>query len=677
MVGGIATIWVAFFVFLAGFHTTSSRSFVVDWKNDVFLKDGEPFRYISGSFHYFRVPRFYWQDRLSKMKAAGLNAVQTYVAWNMHEAKEGQYDFSGDNDLIAFIQMANSAGLLVLVRAGPYICAEWDLGGLPAWLLKNYTTAKFRSSTDKNYIAAVDRWMGVLLPKLKPLLYANGGPIIAVQVENEYGSYYTCDHEYMTHLQTLFEQYLGKDVILYTTDISNDRNIDCGSLPTLFTTVDFGAGEDPAGAFSHLRKYRPHGPLVNSEYYPGWLDHWGGGHQKRQASQIAKYLDEILALNASVNLYMFEGGTNFGFMNGANGGGGPSYSPQPTSYDYDAPLTEAGDPTTKYFVLMETIAKYAPVPPGPVPPATQKFAYGKVMMAKVSTFYDVLANLTPSGPVASNKTLTMEQVGQNYGFILYRTTIPSSISGSTANISIPKLADRGIVFVDKIRQATLIRVGPKTEATIDVKPGSTLDILVENMGRINYGSALQDPKGIVGNVTLDKMVLSDWSIYPLDLDPVVKESVPSEFEDEDNIQIPSFYTGTIPPSPDGTPRDTFLKLPGWFKGQAYVNGFNLGRYWPVVGPQITLYVPASVLLSGKQNTSKLVLFELDNAPCKTPDDCYVEFLDKPNVDGPVHPMKGEIKGFDDWTAMYGDLMPQDVKPKTKGSKILDRDQALA
>ncbi|CAH3193164.1 unnamed protein product, partial [Porites evermanni] len=548
-------------------------SFVVDWKNDVFLKDGEPFRYISGSFHYFRVPRFYWQDRLSKMKAAGLNAVQTYVAWNMHEAKEGQYDFSGENDLLAFIQMANSAGLLVLVRAGPYICAEWDLGGLPAWLLKNYTTAKFRSSTDKNYIAAVDRWMGVLLPKLKPLLYANGGPIIAVQVENEYGSYYTCDHEYMTHLQTLFEQYLGKDVILYTTDISNDRNIDCGSLPTLFTTVDFGAGEDPAGAFSHLRKYRPHGPLVNSEYYPGWLDHWGGGHQKRQASQIAKYLDEILALNASVNLYMFEGGTNFGFMNGANGGGGPSYSPQPTSYDYDAPLTEAGDPTTKYFVLMETIAKYAPVPPGPVPPATQKFAYGKVMMAKVSTFYDVLANLTPSGPVASNKTLTMEQVGQNYGFILYRTTIPSSI----------------ICLI----------------CSLDIVPGKQrFDIAVG-----------------------DLIDLSDL-IY-------------------------------------------------FLQGQAYVNGFNLGRYWPVVGPQITLYVPASVLLSGKKNTSKLVLFELDNAPCKTSDDCYVEFLDKPNVDGPVHPMKGEIKGFDDWTAMYGDFMPQDVKPKTKGSKILDRDQALA
>ncbi|XP_029200002.2 LOW QUALITY PROTEIN: beta-galactosidase-like [Acropora millepora] len=661
MASGAAGWRFAVLIFLLGIHFSFPRSFTIDYKNDVFLKDGEPFRYISGSFHYFRVPKPYWEDRMKKMKSAGLNALQTYVAWNLHEPKEGVYDFNGNNDVESFIRMAQSAGLLVIVRAGPYICAEWDLGGLPPWLLKNYTTAKFRSSTDKDYLAAVDRWMSVLLPKLKPLLYANGGPIIAVQVENEYGSYFTCDHQYMSHLQALFEKYLGQDVILSTVDGYSDKMLECGSLPSLFTTVDFGPGIDPAKAFAVLRKYQPNGPLVNSEFYPGWLDHWGGKHQTRGAADVAKYLDMILALNASVNMYMFEGGTNFGFMNGANGNSDYRiYEPQPTSYDYDAPLTEAGDPSTKYFVLMETIAKYAPVPAGPVPPASQKFAYGKVMMKKSFSFFDVLANLSVSGPVVSNGTLTMEQLGQNYGFLMYRTKIPGSVKGSTANISIPGLRDRGVVFVNQVRQATLIRVSGRTKASITVSQGGTLDILVENMGRINYGPHLQDPKGILGIVTLGEVELMNWKMYPLDFDPVVAAAKPMYMynnmdEYEADTQIPSFYSGVIPPAPDGIPRDTFLKLPGWFKGQAYVNGFNIGRYWPVLGPQIAMYVPATALSDAGYNmNSKLVLFEVDNAPCQSTEKCYVEFLDRPLINGAVHPMKGEVEMFQDWTAKYAD-----------------------
>ncbi|XP_068739243.1 beta-galactosidase-like [Montipora capricornis] len=650
----------AIFLLLSVVHLSFPRSFSIDWENDVFLKDGKPFRYISGSFHYFRVPKPYWEDRMKKMKSAGLNTLQTYVAWNLHEGKEGVYNFTGDNDLEGFINMAQSAGLLVIVRAGPYICAEWDLGGLPPWLLRNYTTAKFRSSTDKVYLAAVDRWMSVLLPRLRPLLYANGGPIIAVQVENEYGSYFTCDHQYMSHLQATFEKHLGKDVILFTTDGGfSEKLLECGSLPSLFTTIDFGAGSDPAKAFALLRKYQPNGPLVNSEFYPGWLDHWGGKHQMRNTADVAKYLDMILAMNASVNMYMFEGGTNFGFMNGANGNADSSvYEPQPTSYDYDAPLTEAGDPTTKYFVIMETIAKYAPVPAGPVPPATQKYAYGKVMMSKSFSLFEVLANLSSSGPIVSNDTLTMEQIGQNYGFILYRTKIPHSISGATASISIPGLRDRGVVFVDQVRKATLIRVGGKTNASINITPGGTLDILVENMGRINYGPHLQDPKGIIGNVTLGEVVLRNWLMYPLDFDPMMTAAMPMYDDvggEELDNHIPAFYSGIIPPTPDGIPRDTFLKLPGWFKGQAYVNGFNIGRYWPVVGPQITLYVPASALYRvGYNMNSYLVLFEVDNAPCQSIEECYVEFLDRPLINGPVYPLKGEIKLFRDWTAKYAD-----------------------
>ncbi|KAL9966667.1 hypothetical protein ACROYT_G024779 [Oculina patagonica] len=671
-------MWISIFLLVSIVHCSSSRSFTIDWENDVFLKDGKPFRYISGSFHYFRVPRVYWKDRMTKMRAAGLNTLQTYVAWNMHEAQEGKYNFNGSSDLASFIQMAQSAGLLVIVRAGPYICAEWDLGGFPPWLLRNYTTARLRSSLDKGYIAAVDRWMSVLLPILKPLLYVNGGPIIAVQIENEYGSYFTCDHQYMTHLQAVFEEHLGKDVILFTTDGFNDRMLECGSLPTLFTTVDFGAGVDPAVPFSHLRKYQPKGPLVNSEFYPGWLDHWAERHQTREAAAIGLYLDKILAMNASVNLYMFEGGTSFGFMNGANGyQDSRKYQPQPTSYDYDAPLTEAGDPTTKYFVIMETIAKYATVPPGPVPVPTKKYAYGKVMMSKLSSIFDVLKYLTPLGPVNSTDTLTMEQIGLNYGFMLYRTKIP--FSGAAVNISIPGLRDRGIVFVNQVRQATLIRVNGKTSATIKVEAGAFLDILVENMGRINYGPHLQDPKGILGDVTLNNEVLKHWMMYPLHFDEVVgdtKRLHTAVNDHEASVQIPSFYTGHIPPAPDGIPKDTFLKLPGWFKGQAFVNGFNIGRYWPVVGPQITLYVPENVLRPGKEEKSELVLLELDNAPCESPENCFVEFVDKPEINGAVHPMEKEkmatkeVELNKDWTSKYRDFLPRNAKTKQQTIDLL-------
>lgn len=325
---------------------------------------------------------------------------------------------------------------------------------------------------------------------------------------------------------------------------------------------------------------------------------------------------------------------------------------------------------------METIGKYATVPPGPLPLPTRKFAYGKVNMTKISSVFDVLHFLTPSGPVLRNDTLSMEQIGLNYGFILYRTVIP--LSGPTANIRIPGLRDRGIVFVNQVRQVTLIRVGGKTNATIEVKEGATLDILVENMGRINYGPHLQDPKGILGNVTLNSVVLRNWTIYPLHLDDFVggKKSSLTKLNGKSSVQIPSFYSGNIPPSPDGIPMDTFLKLPGWFKGQAFVNGFNIGRYWPDVGPQVTLYVPASILNSGKAVT-EVVLLELDNAPCEDSKDCFVDFVGTPEINGPVRPMTTKQivpesdKVYDDWTAKYKDFLPSYAKTKKQIFDVLN------
>ena len=651
---GIGGVFLLFLAFLCAFQKSDSKSFIIDYDNDRFLKDGEPFRYISGSFHYFRVPRFYWKDRLLKMKAGGLNAVQTYIAWNIHEPVRGQYNFEDDADLVSFVELANSVGLLVIVRAGPFICAEWDFGGFPAWLLKNPSII-LRSSKDKRYLEAVDSWMSVVLPKLKPLLYANGGPIISVQVENEYGSSLVCDHNYMNHLEQLFRKHLGNDVILFTVDSDWQLLFACGTIPSLYATVDFGPEVDPESAFAVMRKYTPKGPLVNSEFYTGWIDYWGEKHQVKPAAAVAKSLDKILSMNASVNFYMYEGGTNFGFMSGANLNF-ILYKPMPTSYDYDAPLTEAGDTGTKFHILRETIAKHEKIPVIPIPANTKKFAYGKVQMTRLSNVLDAMPKLSaPHGPVNSSFPLTMEQIGQNYGFVLYRTAIPKKFSQSIVILDIPSLVrDRAIVFVGRVRQATMFRRGAQSSVSLRIGTLLQLDILVENMGRVNAGPSMVDPKGIFGNVTISGDLLTNWQMYPVDLRNVVSESFNLEFSRRTPLSrdsrndngfsgssssfTPSFFHGEIPHG--NASFDTFLQLPGWSKGQAFVNGFNVGRYWPVVGPQQTLFVPANVLSLNRNRTS-VVLLELDGAPCENQEACFVEFVAAPTIDGPIHPIGGK------------------------------------
>ena len=622
-----------------------SRSFTIDYDNNCFVKDGEPFRYISGGMHYFRVPKYFWKDRLVKLKAAGLNAVQTYVPWNFHEPVQGKYNFEGDADLLAFLDLAKSLDLPVILRAGPYICAEWDFGGLPAWLLKN-TSITIRNSRDEQYMSAVKSWMGVLLPKVAPYLYASGGPIITVQVENEYGDYIACDHEYMSELEQIFRSHLGNDVILFTTDTVVSSLLKCGSLPSLFTTVDFGPGTDPSGAFKILRQFQAKGPLVNSEFYTGWLDHWGEKHQTKNTTVVAQYLDKILALNASVNLYMFEGGTNFGFWNGGNKDH-TQYEAVPTSYDYDAPLTEAGDPTPKYFAIKKVVSKYVTTPDVPVPPATPKYPYGQVNMEKSDSLLNVLPKLTPLGPVKSVFPLTMEQLGQNQGFVLYRTQIPASFRQSSRMLAMKELIhDRAIVYVGEIRQATLNRTANQSSVSLLIGEFLQLDILVENMGHIGFGAHMVDPKGIISNVTLDNVLITNWEMFPLDFDNVVQRAsdlpqIKHNLIRMDNGFAPTFFVGVIPAVPFGDAGfDTYLRLDWWTKGVVFVNGFNVGRYWPIAGPQQTLYIPASVL-SPNQKTSSLVVLELDDAPCDFPETCYVRFMTDPVVNGSTTPVFGK------------------------------------
>ncbi|XP_062925745.1 beta-galactosidase isoform X2 [Mobula hypostoma] len=616
------------------YSPSSSRTFQIDYDKDCFLKDGKHFRYISGSLHYSRVPRFYWKDRLMKMYMAGLNAVQTYVPWNYHEIAPGKYDFTGDRDLEAFLKLANDVGLLVILRAGPYICAEWDMGGFPAWLLQKDSIV-LRSS-DPVYLEYVDKWMSVLLPKVKQFLYQHNGPIITVQVENEYGSYFACDYDYLRHLLKLFRKYLGNEIILFTTDGASIGDLKCGSLQGMYAAVDFGPGGNVTEHFSAQRSFEPRGPLVNSEFYTGWLDHWGQRHSVVGKEIVAQSLDDILAIGANVNMYMFEGGTNFGYWNGANS----PYNPQPTSYDYDAPLSEAGDPTEKYFAIREVIGKYKKLPAGPVLPATPKFAYGLIEVKKLRSVVELLSLLS-SASVNSEYPLTFVEMKQYFGYMLYRTTLPINCTRPTALSSpLNGVHDRAYVMVDGVFQGILER-NKVNLINITGQAGSQLDMLVENMGRINFGKYINDFKGLVTNLTLASTILTNWTVYSLNIDEAISKGLLNKQQNlpgltsTANINVPSFYLGSfvIPSGIPDLPQDTFLKFPGWTKGQVWINGFNLGRYWPARGPQVTLYVPAYVLSTSAVNN--ITVLELEMAPCKEELGmfCAVEFVDTPVLNG--------------------------------------------
>uniref|UniRef100_A0A8C7Q0I3 Beta-galactosidase n=1 Tax=Oncorhynchus mykiss TaxID=8022 RepID=A0A8C7Q0I3_ONCMY len=605
------------------------QTFSVDYKNDCFRKDGEEFRYISGSIHYNRIPRAYWKDRLLKMYMAGLNAIQTYVPWNFHEPSPDRYNFSGDRDLEHFLQLAQDIGLLVVLRPGPYICGEWDMGGLPAWLLHKKDIV-LRSS-DPDYIAAVDKWMGTLLPMLKPFLYQNGGPIITVQVENEYGSYFACDYNYLRHLTSLFRSHLGNDVVLFTTDGAGAGYLKCGTLQGVYATVDFGPGGNVSAAFDAQRQAEPHGPLVNSEFYTGWLDHWGERHSTVSTAIVAKSLNEILAIGASVNL---KSNVFLLIFSGAN----TPYAPQPTSYDYDAPLTEAGDLTDKYFAIQDVIKL---IPEGPVLPSTPKYAYGAVPMKKLHTVVDALDILSFSGPVKSIYPLTFIEMNQPFGFVLYQTKLPVDCSKPTPLSSpLNGVHDRAYVSVDGVAAGILER---DKALTINVtgKAGSQVDILVENMGRVNYGKDINDFKGLVSNLTLGADILTGWEVYSLSIDQAVSQGLLWEMGSRvagtpppSPLSVPSFYGGTfvIPDGIPDLPQDTYIQFPDWRKGQVWINGFNLGRYWPARGPQITLYVPASILSTAVPNN--VTVLELEGDPC-TPGPCTVEFTNTPVLNATV------------------------------------------
>ncbi|XP_076437105.1 beta-galactosidase-like [Babylonia areolata] len=609
--------------------TSDASNFTIDYNKDTFLKDGQPFRYVSGSLHYTRVHPDSWKDRMNKMRIGGLNAVQTYVPWNMHEISPGEFTFTGASDLPRFLSLAKESDLVVLLRMGPYICGEWEFGGFPAWLLTENKHMILRT-TDQSYISRVDKWFTQLLKVIQPYLYENGGPIAMVQIENEYGSYFACDHYYMRFLYQKVRTTLGNNIIIYTTDGSSVDDVQCGSTEGAYATIDFGITDDPASKFKVQRQFEPHGPLVNSEFYTGWLDHWGQGHAHVDLIKFAKSLDKLLAYGANVNMYMYEGGTNFGYNNGAND---PPYMPVPTSYDYDAPLNESGDITPKYLAIRDVISKYRELPPDPIPPISPKGNYGPQSMAFVSTVQDALSTLCPEGPITSLYPLSMEEVKHYYGFILYRHKLKKSVTSTLLMTS--GVRDRGYVMVDQLPQGMLYRE-KVMEVNVSGTAGQYLDIFVENTGRVGFSTSMNfQTKGLIDNVTLDGEIVTGWEIYPIHLENMLlvkpTRSLPL-VSSSTGLSTPSIYTGKVSfGGSTGPPLDTNLDMRPWVKGQAFVNDFNLGRYWPEEGPQVTLYVPASVF--SPAGTNQISVLELEHSPCSRTNAtlCSVTFTDVPFI----------------------------------------------
>ncbi|NOR81935.1 MAG: beta-galactosidase [Ardenticatenales bacterium] len=575
------------------------------YDNHRFVLNDQPFHILAGAMHYFRVLPEYWDDRLHKMRAMGLNTLETYVAWNLHEPQLGAFDFDAGLDLAAYIQKAAAHGLYAIVRPGPYICSEWEFGGLPAWLLRE-PDMRLRCM-HRPYLDAVDRYFDALIPQLAPLQVTHGGPIIAMQIENEYGSYGN-DKAYLRYLKDGLRT-RGVQVPLFTSDGPTDEMLQGGTLPHILKTVNLGSRAETA--FAKLREYQPGGPLMCAEFWNGWFDHWGEEHHTRSPEDAAETLAEILAAGASVSLYMFHGGTNWGFMNGANSYPGP-YQATITSYDYDAPLNEAGDPTPKYLAFRDVIGQYDPLPDLPVPAPSPKMALGSVALSESVNLIDALDHLAT--PVQRPAPTSMESLGQNYGFVLYRTHI--SGPRPETELTIRGLRDRAQVFINDSFIGVLERECPEKSLSFAVLPdGAKLEILVENMGRVNYGPELLDRKGITEGVLLGQQYLFGWTIFPLPLDDLSGLNFAHSLTKDG----PTFFRGIVNVK---QACDTFLALPGWTKGVCWLNGFNLGRYWQR-GPQKTFYVPAPLFQEGE---NEIVLFELHGTERHV-----VEFHDHPDL----------------------------------------------
>lgn len=558
-----------------------------------FLIDGKPIQIISGEMHYPRVPREYWRDRMKRLRAMGCNTLCTYIFWNMHEPRSGEWDFSGNLDIAEYCRIAQEEGLWVIVRPGPYVCAEWEFGGFPSWLLKG-RKIKVRSS-DPGYMKPTLNYLKKVAEQLAPLQASRGGPIIMTQVENEYGAY-SNDKEYLrAHMEALKEGGLT-DVQFYTADQPTDGCLHNGTLPDLPAALTFGGGAEKA--FELFRKHRPKGPRMNGEFWCGWFDHWGAVHNPRSTESFNREFKWMLENGISVNFYMAHGGTSFGFMAGANGGNN-SMTPDITSYDYSAPISESGQLTDRFRAFRKTVEDHLGHALPQPPPDPEFISIPPVSFTRAAGMFDHLP-----GPTESRNPMVMEDLDQSYGFILYRTEVEGPLEN--APLAMTRLMDRAIVFLDGKRVGTADRRHGAGRITLDVPAGKhRLDILVENMGRVNYGGAITtENKGITEGVTLAGKPLEGFLNFPLPCASGKVASLPFA-EAAPSGDQPVFYRSGFHLD---RPGDTFLDMQdGWTKGVVWVNGHNLGRFW-FVGPQQTLYCPAPFL---KKGHNEIIVLDLE------------------------------------------------------------------
>lgn len=580
----------------------------VTYNETEFLMDGKPFRVLAGGMHYFRIPRAYWYDRLLKLKECGLNTVETYVAWNLHEPKEGCFDFTGIGDLAAFLDIAAELGLYAIVRPGPFICAEWEGGGLPAWLLQ---VPGLRIRCDNApFLEKVQAFFTQLFAILVPRLCTRGGNILMLQVENEYGSYGS-DRVYLQKLEAMYRA-LGADCMLYRSD---------GDDPCMMHRADTGIyaadnfGSDPLGHQARMQALGYKQPLFCGEYWCGWFDHWHEQHHRRSAQDVARELELFLQNGASLNYYMFCGGTNFAFWNGANDEPG-DYAPTTTSYDYDSLLSEAGDRTEKYYLVREVLKRYPQLTTVPERTAqeSEKAAYGELHLSGTAELFDHLPEVQTAEFDTPNP-MTMEETGSYLGYLLYTTTL----SAPHGKLLRPDpIADRCQIFLDRQWLATLEHGRPITYPELPDDPAGTtreLTILCENTGRVNYGPQTLDSKGL-RRVLTDYAHLHGWKTVALPMEDLSRLTF-GPFHTTDS---PAFHRAVL--HIDGQPKDTFLSMRGFHKGFVTINGINLGRYYTDAGPQYTLYVPAPFLHEGD---NELILFESERT-----DHASLFFTDTPD-----------------------------------------------
>ena len=566
-----------------------------------FVKDGKPIKLISGAVHYFRNMPDTWKDIFKKMKAMGCNCVETYCAWNMHEKVPGEYDFTGILDIAKFIEMAQNEGLMVIVRPGPYICSEWEFGGLPWWIQAD-EDMEIRCM-NKKYIERFDMYLDRLCAEIKPYLTTNGGSVIMIQCENEYG-YYGDDKEYLNYLKQGFID-RGINVPLFTSDGTSKSDLLDGAIDGCLATLNFGSRVEEN--FKAHDELFPDMPKMCMEMWNGWFDAWGDEyHHTTSAEDYAKVVDDMLT-RGSLNMYMLIGGTNFGFTSGANHY--EKFAPDVTSYDYDAMLTECGDITPKYMAVREVIKKHIGEELPEIPANREKKAYGKFKLTESKGFFSALSELATS--VHSDVPRCMEKYGNGYGFIAYRTVLNRDYEDVV--LSFERIGDRAQIYIND-NLVDILYINDRLETKLSAKAGDVLTVLCENMGRCNFGPKMMYKKGIAGRCLLDKRIHFNWDVYTLPMNNLDKLT----FDGKSFNEKSAFYRGYFNIE---NPKDTFLKLDNFTKGFVVINGFNIGRYWEI-GPQQTLYVPACLLKDGE---NEIIVFESDGLK----GEAEIEFVDTP------------------------------------------------